>query len=151
MRNFVVVVACHGGSPRVSTSCTDPRGNILSPENPLKWEFTGSSFSLPMPIFSNADAKMMSTELPLSIRTLWTVLLATTTLITNGSSWGCWQPSRLASKKVMVVSNRGSLDTTCTSSVSPGLKLRRWAFLAELDSPPLTNPLKITLISPKGC
>ena len=51
MRNFVVVMAWHGGSPRVSTNCTDPRGSILSLENPLKWAFTGSSFSLPMPFF----------------------------------------------------------------------------------------------------
>ena len=50
MRNFVIVVAWHGGSPRVSISCTDPRGSTLSPENPLKWAFTGSSISLPMPI-----------------------------------------------------------------------------------------------------
>ena len=57
MRNFVVVEAWHGGSPRVSTSYTDPRGNTLSPENPLKWAFIGSRFSLPMPILSNADAK----------------------------------------------------------------------------------------------
>ena len=34
---------------------------------------TGSSFSLPMPILSKADAKMMSAELPLSTRTLCTV------------------------------------------------------------------------------
>ena len=101
MRNFVVVIAWHGGSPRVSTSCTDPRGSTLSPENPLKWAFTGSSFPLPISILSYTDAA----ELPLSIRTLWTILLAMTTVITTGSSWGCWQPSRLASKKVMVVSN----------------------------------------------
>ena len=37
MRNFVDVVAWHRGSPRVSTSCIDPRGSILSLENPLKW------------------------------------------------------------------------------------------------------------------
>ena len=68
MRNFVVVLAWHGGSPRVSTSCTDPRDSTLSPENPLKWAFTGSSFSLSMPIFSNSDEKMMLVELPLSIK-----------------------------------------------------------------------------------
>ena len=119
MRNSVVVVAWHGGSSRVSTNFIDPRGNTLSLENPLKWTFTGSRFSIPMPILSNADVKMMSVELPLSIRTLWTVLLSTTALITNGSSSGCWQPSRSASKKVMVVSNQGSLDTACTSNVSP--------------------------------
>ena len=111
MRNFVVVMAWHGGSPRVSTNCTYPRGSILSLENPLKWVFTGSSFSLPMPFLSNVDAKMMSVELPLSIKTLWIVLLTTMTLITSGSSWGCWQPSKSTSEKVMVVSNRGSLDT----------------------------------------
>ena len=70
MRNFIVVMAWHGGSPRVSTSYTDPRGSTLSLENPLKWAFIGSSFSLPMPIFSNADVKMMSVELPLLIKTL---------------------------------------------------------------------------------
>ena len=74
----------------MSTGCTDPKGSTLSLENPLKWAFTSSSFSLPMPILSNADGKMMLAELPLLIRTLWTVLLATTTLITSGSSWGCW-------------------------------------------------------------
>ena len=151
MRNFVVVVIWHGGSSRVSTCCTDPKGSTLSPKNPLKWAFTSFSFSLLMPILSNVDAKMMSAELPLSIMTLWTVLLAKTTLITSGSSWGCWQPSKSTFEKVMVVSNRESLHTVCTSSVSPDLKLRRWAFLAELDSPPSANPPKITLISHRGC
>ena len=75
------------------TSCTDPRGSTLSPENPRRQALTGSSFSLPMPIFSKADVKMMSAELPLSKRTLWIVLLATMVFITSGSSWGCWQPS----------------------------------------------------------
>ena len=70
MRNFIVVVAWHGGSPTVSTSCIDPRGSTFSLENPLKWAFTGSSFSLPMPILLDADTKMMSAELLLSIRTL---------------------------------------------------------------------------------
>ena len=70
MRNFIVVVAWNGGSPRVSTSCTNPRGSNFSPENPLKWAFTGSSFSLPMPILSNVDVKMMSKKLPLLINTL---------------------------------------------------------------------------------
>ena len=111
MRNLTAVVAWHGGSPKVSTSCIDPRGSILSPENPRGWALIGSNFSLPMSILSKDDTKMMSVELPLSTRTLCTVLLATTTLITSGSSWGCWQPSMSKSEKVMVVSNRGSLDT----------------------------------------
>ena len=55
MRNFVVVMAWHGGSLKVSTSYTDLNGNTLSPENPLKWAFTGSSSSLPMPILSNTN------------------------------------------------------------------------------------------------
>ena len=151
MRNFVIIVAWLGGSPRVSTSCTDPRGTNLSPENLLKCACTGSILSLPMPILSNVEAKMLSAELPLSIRTLWTFLLATMALITNESSWGCWQPSRSASEKVMVVSNHGSLNTACTSSVFPSLNLRKWAFRVELDSPPSANPPKITLISPRGC
>ena len=54
------------------------------------------------------------------------------------------------SEKVMVVSSRGSLDTICTSRASPDLMLRKWAFLAELDSLLLANPLKITWISHKG-
>ena len=61
----------------MSTSCTDPRGNTLSLENPRRQALTGSSFSLPMPILSKADANMMLPELPLSTRTLWTILLAT--------------------------------------------------------------------------
>ena len=125
MRNLTAVVAWHGGSPKVSTSCIDLRGSTISSENPCRWALTGSSFSLPMPILSKADAKMKLVELPLSTRTLCTVLLATTTLITSGSSWGCLQPSMSESEKVMVVSNRGSLDTTCISSVSPDLMLRR--------------------------
>ena len=70
MRNFIVVVAWNGGSPIVSTSCTNLRGSTFSPENHLKWAFTGSSFSLPMPILSNVDAKMMSKKLLLLINTL---------------------------------------------------------------------------------
>ena len=93
---------------------------------------------------------MISTELPLSTRTLWIVLLATMVFITSGSSWGCWQPFMSRSEKVMVVSSRGSLDTICTSRASPDLMLRKWAFLAELDSPPPVNPLEITWICPKG-
>ena len=103
-----------------------------------------------MPILLKADVKMISTELPLLTRTLWIVLLATMVFITSGSSWGCWQPSMSRSEKVMVVSSRGSLDTVFTSKASPDLMLRKWAFLAELDSPPPTNTLKITWISPKG-
>ena len=103
-----------------------------------------------MPILSKADAKMMSVGLPLSTRTLWTVLLATMVFIISGSSWGCWQPSMSKSEKVMVVSSRGSLDTVCTSKVPPDLMmLCKWAFLAELDSPPPANPPEITWISPK--
>ena len=96
-----------------------------------------------MPILSKADAKMMSVELPLSTRTLWIILLATMVFITSGSSWGCWQPCMSKSEKVMVVSSRGSLDTVCTSKVSPDLMLRKWAFLAEPDSPPPTNPQRL--------
>ena len=103
----------------MSTSCIEPRGSTLSSKNPRKWALTGSSFSLPMPILSKADVKMMSVELPLLTRTLCTVLLATTDLITSGSSWGCWKPSMSESEKVMVVSSRGSLDTVCISNVSP--------------------------------
>ena len=60
MRNLTTVVAWHGGSPKVSTSCIDHRGSTLSPENPRRWALTGSSFSFPMPILSKADEKMMS-------------------------------------------------------------------------------------------
>ena len=70
--------------------------------------------------------------------------------VTSGSSWGCWQPSMSKSEKVIIVSSRGCLDTICTSKVSPDLMLRKWTFLAELDSPPPANPPEITWISPKG-
>ena len=112
---------------------------------------TGSSLALPMSILLKAEAKMMSAELPLSTRTRWTVLLTTNARITKGSSWGCWHPSRSESENVMDVSSRGSLDTACTSITSPDLMLCRWAFMAELDSPPPANPPEITWISPKGC
>ena len=69
MRNLAVVVAWQGGSPRVSTNCIEPKGNTFSLENPRRCVLTGSNFSLPMPILSKADAKMMSVELPLSTRT----------------------------------------------------------------------------------
>ena len=128
----------------MSTNWIEPNDNTFSPENPRRWVLTGSSFSLPMPILSKADAKMMSVELPLSTRTRWIVLLGTTALITKGSSWGCWHPSRSKSKNVMAVSSQGCLDTACTSIISPDLMLRRWAFLAELDSPLPANPLEIT-------
>ena len=103
----------------MSTNCTDPKGSTLSPENPSRQALTDSSFSLPMPILSKADAKMISAKLPLSTRTLWIVLLATMVFLTSGSSWGCWQPSMSRSEKVMVVSSRESLDIVCTSKVSP--------------------------------
>ena len=135
MRNLTVVVARHGGSPKVSTSCIDPRGSTLSPENPRRQALTSSSFSLPMPILSKADAKMMSIELSLSTRAMWIVLLATMAFITSGSSWGCWQPS---------------MSESCTSNVSSDLMLCRWAFLVELDSPSPANPWEITWISLKG-
>ena len=89
MRNLTVVVAWHGGSPKVSTSCMDPKGNTFSLENPRRWVLVGSRFSLPMSILSKAIMKMMSAELPLSTRTRWIVLLATTAFITKGSSCRC--------------------------------------------------------------
>ena len=58
----------------MSTSCIEPKGNTFSHENPRKWVLTGSGLSLPMPILSKAEVKMMSIELPLSTRTRWTVL-----------------------------------------------------------------------------
>ena len=134
----------------MSTNCTDPKGSTLSSENPCRQALTGSSFSLPMPILSKADAKMISVEIPLSTRTLWIVLLAIVVFNTSRSSWGCWQPFMSKSEKAMVVSSRGSLDTVCTYRASPDLMLRKWAFLAELDSPPPANPPEITWISPKG-
>ena len=54
------------------------------------------------------------------------------------------------SKKVMIVSSRGSLDTFCSSKVSLDLMLRKWAFLTELDSPPPANPPEITWFLPKA-
>ena len=51
----------------------------------------------------------------------------------------------------MDVSSRGSLDTACISAISVDLMLCRWAFRAEMDSPPPANPPEITWISPKGC
>ena len=51
----------------------------------------------------------------------------------------------------MDVSSHGSLDTACISAISIDLMLRRWAFRAELDSPPPANPPEITFISPRGC
>ena len=44
----------------------------------------------------------------------------------------------------MDVSIRGSLDTTCISPIFVDLMLCRWAFRAELDSPPPANPPEIT-------
>ena len=63
MRNLTVVVAWHGVSPKVSTSCMDPKGSTFSPENPRRWVLAGSSFSLPMPILSKSNKKIMSAEL----------------------------------------------------------------------------------------
>ena len=34
MRNLIVVVAWHGESPKVSTSCIEPRGNTFFPREP---------------------------------------------------------------------------------------------------------------------
>ena len=89
----------------MSTNCIDPRGSAFSLENPRKWVLIGSNVSFPMPILSKVIAKMMSAELPLSTRTRWIVLLATAALITNGSSCGCWHPSRSESENVMAMSS----------------------------------------------
>ena len=35
-RNLIVVVAWHGGSPKVSTSYIDPNGSTISPKNPRR-------------------------------------------------------------------------------------------------------------------
>ena len=112
----------------MSTICIEPKGNTFSPENHCKWVLTGSILSLLMPILSKAEAKKMSAKLLLSTKTRWIVLLATTTRITKGSSWGCWHPSRSELENVMDVSSRGNLDTACTSITSTDLMLRRWAF-----------------------
>ena len=66
MMNLTIVVAWNGGSPRVSTNCTDPKGSTLSPKNPRRQALSGYSFSLLMPILLKVDAKMISVELPLS-------------------------------------------------------------------------------------
>ena len=84
----------------MSTSCINPKGNTLSPENPRRWALTGSSFSPSMPILLKADVKMMSAELSLSTKTLRTFLLAMMTLITSGyhedtGSLPCRSPKRL--------------------------------------------------------
>ena len=49
----------------------------------------------------------------------------------------------------MVLLTRDTLDTACISPISTDLMLRRWAFRAELDSPPPANPPEITCISPR--
>ena len=82
---FVDISEVDAESP-FRTSCIEPKGNTFSPENPRKWVLTGSSLSLLMSILSKAYVKMMLAELPLSTRTRWTVLLATTALITKGLS-----------------------------------------------------------------
>ena len=82
----------------MSTSCIEPKGNTFSSENPRKWVLTGSSLSLPMPILSKAEAKMISTEIPLSPRTRWTVLLATTARITMGRHEGAGIPPDLSQR-----------------------------------------------------
>ena len=53
----------------MSTNCIEPKGNTFSPENHRRWVLTGSILSLPMPILSKAEAKMMLAELSLSTRT----------------------------------------------------------------------------------
>ena len=52
---------------------------------------------------------------------------------------------------MMDVSSRDNLDTACISPIYAALMLRRWAFRAELDSPPPANPPEITWISARGC
>ena len=64
---------------------------------------------------------------------------------------GVLASSRSESEKVMDVSSCGILDTVCISPIFADLMLRRWAFRAELDSPPSANPPQITWISPRGC
>ena len=62
-RNLAVVVAWHGGSPKVSTSCIEPKGNTFSPDNTHRWVLMGSILSLPMPILSKADGPFCRPQL----------------------------------------------------------------------------------------
>ena len=82
----------------MSTSCIEPKVNTFSPENPRKWVLTGSILSLLMPILSKVEANIMSTELPLSTKTRWNVLLATTARITEGYHGGAGIPPYLSQR-----------------------------------------------------
>ena len=84
------------GVPKVTGRSIVPSVTTLSPEKPKSGVEIGVGLSPVSFILSNADLKMMSAELPLSIRILQTRLLATeaeTTIVslcgwrTRAASW----------------------------------------------------------------
>ena len=77
----------------------------LSPEKPKSGVEIGVGLSPVSFILSRADLKMMSTELPLSIRILWMRLLATGAEITTTSLCGC--STRTASWLVKNMDSKG--------------------------------------------
>ena len=68
--------ACLGISPIVTGSFNCPMGIMASPENPYRVEVHGDKSAVVSPIFSKAALNNMFTELPLSTRTLATIMLA---------------------------------------------------------------------------
>ena len=94
---------------------------------------------------------MMSTELPLSTRILLVLNPSIVSIITKGSSWGCFTPLASSFKRDMswfihLCLNGGILWTLFTCL---------WhAFLRDLNDPPVDGPsviFFISLISIYGC
>ena len=76
-------------------------GIIASPENPYRVEVHEDKSAVVSPIFSMAALNSMFIELPLSTRTLATIMLAIWLSITRGSWWGKWTVRASSSENEM--------------------------------------------------
>ena len=100
----------------------------------------GSSFS-----YWKAWRQIMSAELPLSMRILLVLNPSIFNIMTNGSLWGCFTPMASASLKDIF----WSVCLCLNGSIMWTLFTCLWyAFLRDLNDPPVKGPPAIVFISP---
>ena len=89
---------------------------------------------------------MMSTELPLSTRILLVLNPSIISMMTKGSSCGCFNPLASSSKKTMSVASL--LRCFVGGIIWTLLTYLYCNFVRDLKEPPFIGPLLIILISP---
>ena len=124
-----------------------PSTGHSTPANPYIGMSVGVNWESLYPILRKVSWSKISTEAPLSTRTLLTGLFPIIGVMTSGSSWGNFTPSRSESSKANVTSVLalfGASPTICITSLV-------YAFLEFLDNPAAVGPPKIVFITgPRG-